>query len=164
MSRVKKEYRSNSKQRYQEFLKENNISEKELSFDKFSKNLEVCNWMFIEYALRTGEKISLPYGFGPIVVTKKKYKTFKEKDGKKYVNLKVNWKKTKEVGKKVYHTNEHTDGYNFRWMWFPGEAKLPLSDIYMFKPGRYMSRAINKYLRKDKNNYKDIYLEWGRKK
>lgn len=159
MSRKKKEYRTYSKERYMEFLKEYKVSEKELPYSKFCKNLEVCNWMFIEYALRTGQKVILPYGFGPIVVNKKKLNKYKEYNGKTYVNLRVNWKKTREYGKKIYHTNEHSDGYNFRWIWFPTEAKTHLADLYAFKPGRYASRAINKYIRKS-GEFKELYLEW----
>jgi hypothetical protein len=159
MSRKKKEYSTCSKENYNRFIRENGITEKELSYKKYVKNLKVCNWMFIEYALRTGLKINLPHGFGPLTVNKKKLKLFKEHDGKKYINLRVDWSKTKKLGKRVYHTNEHSDGYNFRWLWFPGEAKLHLSDLYIFKPGRYASRAINRYIKKSPE-YKELYLEW----
>lgn len=160
MSRTKKEYRTNSKENYLRFLTENKLTEKDLSFSKYTKNLEICNWMWVEYALRTGEKIYLPYGFGPIVVNKKKLKIFKIHKGKKYINLRPDWKKTRELGKTVYHTNEHSDGYNFRWAWFPSECKLHLSDLYVFRPARYTSRAINKYIRHISGDYKDLYLEW----
>jgi len=160
MSRTKKEYRTYSRENYDRFLKENNISEKELPYSKYCKNLEVCNWMFVEYALRTGQKVQLPHGFGTLAVNKKKLKMYKEHNGKKYINLRIDWKKTRELGKKVYHTNEHSDGFNFRWMWFSEDAKLFLSDLYVFKPGRYVSRAINKYVRKVNAQYKELYLEW----
>ena len=159
MSRRKREYRTYSRENYDRFLKENHLSEKDLPYNKYCKNLEVCNWMFVEYALRTGSKVLLPYGFGALAVNKKMLKRYKEHDGKKYINLRVDWKKTKEAGKKIYHTNEHSDGYNFRWLWFNADAKLHLSDLYVFKPCRYASRAINKYLRRP-GQYKELYLEW----
>jgi len=159
MSRRKKEYRTISRENYDRFLSEHNLSDSDISYQKYCKNLEVCNWMFVEYALRTGSKVMLPYGFGTLAVNKKKLKKFKEYKGKKYVNLRVNWAKTRELGKKVYHTNEHSDGYNFRWIWFGVDSKLHLSDLYVFKPGRYASRAINKYIRKPEG-YSELYLEW----
>jgi hypothetical protein len=162
MSRVKREYRTTSRENYDRFLSENKITEKELSFDKYCKNIEVCNWMYVEYALRTGLKVFLPHGFGPIAVNKKMLKRFKEHKGKKYINLRVDWAKTKKLKKTIYHTNEHSDGYNFKWAWFPNEAKLHLSELYVFRPGRYASRAINKYLRKPDAQYKELYLEWGK--
>lgn len=165
MSQRKKEYRTNSKENYDRFLKVNKLTEEEIPFDKWKQNLSVCNWMFIEYALRTGMKVTLPFGFGPLAVNKKMLKRFKEyKDSegntKKVVNLRIDWAKTKKLGKKVYHTNEHTDGYNYKWKWFSEDAKFYLSDLYVFNPGRYASRAINKYLKKPGADYKGLYLQW----
>lgn len=162
MSRTKKEYRTYSRENYDRFIKENNISEKDLPYNKYCKNLEVCNWMFVEYCLRTGNKITLPFGFGPLAVSKKKLKMYKEHNGVKYINLRPDWKKTKEIGKKVYHTNEHSDGFNFKWMWFKEDSKISFSELYVFKPGRYASRAINKYIKKANAQYKELYLEWSK--
>lgn len=163
MSRRKLEYRTYSKENYLRFIAENKVSEQELPYKKYCKNLEVCNWMYIEYALRTGSKVYLPFGFGSIAVNKKKLKLYKEYKGKKYVNLRVDWFKTKQLKKKVYHTNEHSDGYNFRWMWFPNDSRLHLTDLYVFKPGRYPGRTINTYIRNPNFQYKDLYLEHSNK-
>lgn len=160
MSRAKKEYRTYSRENYDRFLRENNISEIELTYQKYCKNLEVCNWMFIEYALRTGEKVPLPHGFGPIAVNKRMLKKYKIYKGVKYVNLRVDWGKTNKIGKRVFHTNEHSDGYNFKWIWFNKEARLHLSELYVFRPGRYPSRAISKYIKKPNAQFQQLYLEW----
>lgn len=162
MSKSKKEYRTYSRENYDRFMKENKLTEQQLSYSKWCKNLDICNWMWIEYALSTGKKVNLPHGFGPLAVNKKMLKRFKEFDGKKYINLRVDWAKTKKIGKKVYHTNEHSDGFNFKWMWFPREAKLFMSDLYVFKPCRYASRAIAKYVNKPNSDYKEMYLEWSK--
>jgi hypothetical protein len=162
MSQRKKEYRTNSRENYDKFLSINNLSEESFPFDKWKQVLATSNWMFIEYALRTGMKVTLPYGFGPLAVNKKMLKRFKEYNGKKYVNLRIDWQKTKKLGKRVYHTNEHTDGYNYKWKWFPHEAKFYLSDLYVFNPGRYASRAINKYLKKPGADFKSLYLQWSK--
>lgn len=160
MSKKKREYRTNSKENYLAFIKEHKISESELPYAKYCKNLEINNWMWVEYALRTGSKVTLPFGFGSIAVNKKKLKLYKEYNGKKYVNLRVDWARTRKAGKIVYHTNEHSDGYNFKWLWFNSDSKLFLADLYVFKPGRYASRAINKYVRRPKSEFKDLYMEW----
>ena len=160
--RTKCEYRTCSKENYLRFLNKKNLTETDLSFKKYSDILNISNWMFIEYALKTGKKIYLPFGFGPLVVSKKKLKIYKEHEGKKYINLRIDWLKTKKAGKRIYHTNEHTDGFNFKWMWFSGESKLHMSDLYVFVPSRYVSRAITTYIKNTKESYKDIYLQWGR--
>lgn len=162
MSQRKKEYRTNSKENYDVFLQKHNLTEADISFSKWKENLAICNWMFVEYALRTGMKVNLPFGFGPLAVNKKMLKRFKEYNGKKYINLRIDWAKTKKLGKRVYHTNEHTDGYNYKWKWFPDEARFYLSDLYVFNPGRYASRAISKYLKKPGADFKSLYLEWSK--
>lgn len=158
--RVKREYSTFSRANYDRFLADHKLTEQDISFEKYVKNLRICNWMFIEYALRTGLKVQLPYGFGNIAVNKKKLKRYKEFEGKRYINLHIDWDKTKKAGKKVYHTNEHTDGYNYKWIWFPKESKIHLSELYVFKPTRAASRAINKYLKKTNSIFKDMYSEW----
>lgn len=159
MSRSKVQFWSHSKDNYNRFLKENNVTEKELSYKKYKRIIETCNWMYVEYALRTGFKVTLPFGFGNISVVKKKIKTFKEFQGKQYINLRIDWAKTKEIGKRVYHTNEHSDGFNYKWRWSGREAKFHLSDLYTFRPQRYASRAISKYVKKPSSQYKDLYME-----
>lgn len=161
--RVKKEYRTSSRENYDRFMKENNLTEKDLSYPKYRKNIEICNWMFIEYGLATGKRITFPFGFGDIAVNRRMLKRYKEYLGKKYVNLRIDWFKTKKEGKKIYHTNEHTDGYNFKWQWFSERAKMHLAELYVFKPCRYASRAINKYIRKPNSEYKDMYMEWNKR-
>lgn len=163
MSKTKREYRTYSKENYNRFIKENNITEDVLSYAKYCKNLEVCNWMFIEYALRTGEKISFPHGFGPVAVNKKMLKRYVEHDGKKYINLRVDWQKTKKLNKRVFHTNEHSDGFNYKWTWFPKESKFFQSELYVFKPCRYASRAIARYVKKPNSHFKEMYYEWTKR-
>lgn len=163
MGRSKKEYITSSRANYDRFIKANNIKESELPFSKYTKNIEVCNWMFIEFALATGRRTTLPYGFGDIAVSKKKLKTYKIHGDKKYMNLRIDWAKTKKEGKRIYHTNEHSDGFNYKWYWFNVKAKMYLSDLYVFKPCRYASRAITKYVRNTTKNYRENYLEWNQK-
>jgi hypothetical protein len=164
MSRRKIQYRTYSRDNYNRFLAENKLTKEDISFEKYRKNLEVCNWMYVEYALRTGEKVKLPHGFGFIAVNKKMlshYKNFLNKNtGKKFINLRIDYNETRKHGKVIYHTNEHSDGYNFKWVWFPKEAKFFLHELYVFNPGRYASRAIAKYVKKPNSEYKELYMNW----
>lgn len=69
--RVKKEYTTSSKENYERFLKEHKVSKSQLSFDKYEKIIKICNWMYVEYMLETGNKVKLPGGFGEIAVSKR---------------------------------------------------------------------------------------------
>lgn len=57
----------------------------------------------------------MPYGLGLIQVVKYRPKSLTQK------SLSVDYKASKEYDKKIYHLNEHSDGYKFRLYW----SKLP---------------------------------------
>lgn len=160
MSRVKREYRTTSRENYDRFMKDNNISEDKLSYSKYEKVIDTNNWMFMEYILETGDKIRLPHGFGDLSINKKMLKKFKEHEGKRYINLRIDWAKTKKEGKKIYHTNEHSDGFNYRWIWFTTSALIHLNKLYVFRPCRYASRRIAQYIKKTGSQYKQLYNEY----
>lgn len=76
----------------------------------------------------------LPLGMGYLCVTK-------------YIPEKaaINWKATKELGKYVYHTNMHTEGYTCRVMWFRvGRASnTHFHEIFKFKAMRDFARSVS---------------------
>jgi hypothetical protein len=81
-------------------------------------------------------------------------------DGKEIIIMPVDWKKTRERGKKIYHMNFHTDGYRFKWRWFVKQARFKFSKYWVFKPSRVTSRKIAEYVLKPNSDYRHIYREW----
>lgn len=61
--------------------------------------------------LYSSTELTLPYRLGTVRIAKYKPKTYTGK------SLSVNYKLSKEVGHKVYHLNEHSDGYKYRLYW-----------------------------------------------
>jgi hypothetical protein len=157
MSRVAVDWRSSSKDNYIQFCKKYpNI---ELSYDSWRNIIYLYNESFKEYILETGEKAKLPFGFGEFSINKKKRKKIKTIDGKEYINLPVDWQKTKEKGKVIYNFNYHTEGYFFGWLWFKPSARFRHSDLWYFKPSRLTSRLLSHYL-KTNDKYQHLYHEW----
>ena len=132
-----------------------------LTFDEWRNIIYSFTDAFREYILETGEKAKLPFGFGEFSINKKKRRKMKGVDGKEFVNLPVDWKKTKEKGKIIYNFNFHTEGYFFGWMWFKDSARLKQTDLWYFKPSRTTSRLLSHYL-KTNDKYQNIYREWKR--
>lgn len=156
--RTKIEWRSASKENYLDFCKKN--PDIKISFDKWRIIVYGFNESFREYILETGDKVRLPFGFGEFSINKKKRKKIKQSsDGKEFINLPVDWKKTKEKGKIIYNFNFHTEGYFFGWMWFRQNARIKHLDLWYFKPSRATSRLLSHYLTVD-NKYQHIYKEW----
>ena len=94
-----------------------------------------------------------------MTTNKKKRKRSKDIDGKEFVNLPIDWVKTKEKGKRIYNFNYHTEGYFFGWMWFKQTARFRNSDLWYFKPSRRTSRDLSHYLKTD-SKYQHTYNEW----
>jgi nucleoid DNA-binding protein len=155
--RTKIDWRSSSKDNYREFCKKYpNIL---LSFDEWRNIIYTFNEAFKQYILETGEKIKLPFGFGEFSIKKKKRRRVSVVDGKEYINLPIDWQKTKERGKVIYNFNYHTEGFFFGWHWFKQNARFKHSDLWYFKPSRTTSRLLSHYIKAD-DKYQHIYREW----
>ena len=157
MPRVHIEWRSSSKDNYNNFCKKNpNIK---ITFNEWRNIVYQYNEYFKNYILETGEKARLPFGFGEFSVNKKKRKKFKNIKGEEYINLPVDWQKSKEKGKRIYNFNYHTEGYFFGWIWFKESARIKNVDLWYFKPSRTTSRLLSHYIQTD-NKYQNIYMQW----
>lgn len=155
--RVKIDWRSASKENYSSFCKKHPSIK--LTFDQWRNIVYSFNDAFKEYILETGEKAKLPFGFGEFAINKKKRKRVKDIHGKEFVNLPIDWKKTKEKGKRIYNFNFHTEGFFFGWMWFKSTARFRQSSLWYFKPSRNTSRLLSHYIGAN-DKYQHLYHEW----
>lgn len=155
--RVKVDWRSAGKDNYKDFCKKN--SQISLSYDEWRSIIYTFNESFREYILETGDKAKLPLGIGEFSINKKKRRKTVTYQGKQYVSLPIDWKKTREKGKRIYNFNYHTEGYFFGWMWFKLTARFKNSNLWFFKPSRTTSRLLSHYL-KTNDQYQHLYCEW----
>lgn len=154
--RTKVDWRSSSRDNYKSFCKKHPTIK--VSFDDWKNIVYSFNDSFREYILETGEKAKLPYGFGEFSVNKK-IRRKKKGLNDEFVNLPVDWKKTKEKGKIIYNFNYHTEGYFFGWIWFKESARFKNSTLWYFKPTRTTSRLLSHYINADEK-YQHLYKEW----
>jgi hypothetical protein len=155
--RVKVDYSTASLKSYKDFCKTH--PEIDITGDEWRVIIYTYVDMFKQYMLETGEKARLPNGLGEFFINKKKRKKFVCVDGVERIALPVDWKKTKEKGKKVYNFNFHTDGYFFGWKWMKKSTTFRFSSLWNFKPTRVTSRLLAHYLKADEK-YQHIYREW----
>jgi nucleoid DNA-binding protein len=155
--RTKIDWRSSSKENYNNFCNKNPTVK--VTFDQWKNIIYLYNDQFKNYILETGEKARLPFGFGEFSINKKKRKKLKTVDGKEIVNLPIDWKKTKEKGKRIYNFNYHTEGFFFGWMWFKESTRIRNINLWYFKPSRATSRLLSHYIKID-SKYQNIYCEW----
>lgn len=113
----------------------------------------MCN-VILEHVLNASEGFKMPYGLGYIQIGKYRPKTYTEQ------SLSVDYKTSKEYGKRIYHLNEHSDGYKYRLHWskvpktFPQRYKYSLSLVRKNK--RRLAQLI--FNKQDYININDIQL------
>lgn len=154
--RVKVDWRSASRENYNNFCKLH--PSLKLTFDEWRNIIYTYNESFKNYILETGEKAKLPFGFGEFSINKKKRR---KRTGlnDEFINLPIDWQKTREKGKRIYNFNFHTEGFFFGWMWFKQSARIKNVDLWYFKASRVTSRLLSHYIKTDEK-YQHMYHEW----
>lgn len=123
--------------------------------DKYVVNYPLYATIIAEFNKRVSEEIVLnaavfriPAGLGYLKIQKKKMdlKFLKEER-----QLKIDWKRSKEHNRLVFHLNEHSDFHRFRWSWNKKSIRIPNHSPYNFKASRTNNRAISKAVKSNKS-------------
>ncbi len=110
---------------YASFLKQNEGVER--SYFDFKRILDRMGTLILERVLERSEGFKMPYGLGFIQIGKYRPKNYDSQ------SLSVDYKASNEYGKRIYHLNEHSNGYKYRLFWskiprtFPDRYKYQLS-------------------------------------
>jgi hypothetical protein len=95
-----------------------NVDE-EVPYFRFKRILDEFNKTVRESVLEASESFKMPLGLGTICIVKYKPKTYTDK------SLSVDYKASKEEGKRIYHLNEHSRGYKYRLYWSKTPQTFP---------------------------------------
>ena len=87
----------------------------DVSYALYNRILDQMCVTILKHVLNASEGFKMPFGLGFIQVVKYRPKNFNSD------SLSVDYKASKEYDKKIYHLNEHSNGYKFRLYW----SKLP---------------------------------------
>lgn len=158
MPRVKVSWRSASREQYKDFKEKNKSIA--ISYEQWKEIIYAFNYDFRDYILTYGDKCKIPFGFGELTINKRKVRKTRLVDGVERIALPVDWKKTREKGRYIYNFNYHTEGYRFKWFWFPKTARFKYSKLWVFKPSRVSSRKITEFLARTDEDFLNIYREW----
>ena len=93
-----------------------------------------------------GRTLEMPFGLGKILIEKKKATAFRT--SKRFID----WQKTMEIGKLVYHLNEHTNGYNYFIRWYK-QGKVKNMKKYRFIPTRDFRRTLAHIIKSKQLDY-----------
>jgi hypothetical protein len=114
-----------------------------MDYDKFKKIFRSLSKAIIEFVLE-GYLFKFPYNLGILRIKKRKMTLNKKM-------LRVNFAETKRLGKTIYHLNEHSSGYYYKFYWDRGI----ISGIrkYSFTPVRIHKRALAKKILEEQKDY-----------
>ena len=111
-----------------------NKYKKGVSRELYRKICYDLNRMIVEDALE-GKVVSLPHSMGSLWI--KKYQTDLD-------NPPIDLNESKKRGKRIYHLNEHSDGYQGRWSWHKYNNAITNKIYYSFTATRANKRAVSK--------------------
>ena len=142
----KKDYGSNDVYKY---YKKTIIPELQVDKQTFRKICDEFNKLISEEILINSEEIRFPYRLGTLRIKKSKMK-YDDKN-----KLKIDWAASRKLGKRIYHLNDHTGGYKYRFYWTKGIVKNITA--YSFIPTRTNTRTLASIL-KDKDRQLDYFM------
>lgn len=97
---------------YRDYVKKNDV---ELKYARYKRIIDEFNKVVKEDILERSQPFKMPYGLGFVCIVKYKPKSYTDK------SLSVDYKSSNEEGKRIYHLNEHSNGYKYRLYW----SKVP---------------------------------------
>lgn len=126
----------------------------DVPYSTYKKVLDAMCDTISKYLLIDSDGFKLPYGLGFIQIGKYRPKNFDAN------SLSVDYKTSKLLNKRVYHLNEHSDGYKYRLYW----SKIPYTFKERYQYSLNLVRANKRKLaqlifnRHDYLNIDDIQL------
>jgi hypothetical protein len=107
--------------------------------------IKVCleaNQLISNEILDSSETIKLPARMGHLSIKKSKLQLG-------YTKLMVDWKSSNLIGKRVYHLNDHRQGYKYRFYWVKRDCNAANKTAYSFTPARTLKRRLAHILKNE---------------
>ena len=119
-----------------------------VGYKKYRSICEDFNKLIIDEILLKAKEFKMPYRLGSLRILKKEmnYSAGKNK-------LKINWFETNKNKTVIYHLNDHTDGFNYRWFWSKKKAIVKNKTIYSFQATRTNKRRLAGLLKTKQVDY-----------
>lgn len=121
----------------------------EVDYSLYKRILDEMCKVILEYIFERSEGFKMPYGLGFIQIGKYRPKTMTGQ------SLSVDYKASKEYDKRIYHLNEHSDGYKYRLYWSKQPKTFPDRYKYQLNLVRQNKRRLAQLIF-NKHDYIDI--------
>lgn len=141
---------------YKDFKKESTL---DIPFKDFKRILLALNEYVMRDKVMHEAKVYIPpYELGRFFINKYRGSQLRNRDETDITsNFGIDWVKSKELKKKVYILNLHSDQYKYKWFWHRSKGNFIYKEIYRFKPLRKYSRELAKVI---KSRQVEYYQHW----
>jgi len=116
-----------------------------ISYSEFVAINETFYKRMMEEVMYRNATFKLPFRMGYLKIIKRKI-NFKN-------NLAIDWKTTNDIGKKVYHMNDHSGGYKYIFKWLKGNIIVQNKYLYRLVITRKYKRELAKLIKQGKIDY-----------
>jgi len=151
MSRPRRDYRTASLENYRKWKAKDKKLSKGVTYKMFLAVIDTYNTAIIDHMVATGEEVKLPHGIGKIGIYRFKPRTHVKK---------IDFKRTKELGYRVFLTNFHSDGMDIKPKWDFKTSRVSQSRIFTFKISRYFHRCIPTELKEKSSKEVEKYRKY----
>lgn len=90
------------------------------------------------YLIETGQVYKFPGGLGELKIRKRKPPMSEQK---------IDYRRTKELGKEMHFMNMHSNGYYARFKWYKNRISLRYKNVFKFVPVRWAKRSLAKAIK-----------------
>lgn len=137
---------------YKLYIKENN--DVDILYSRFKRILDEINKSILECLQDRSDGFKMPLGLGYLRIVKYKPKRLDDK------SLSIDYKASEEYGKRIYHLNEHSNGYKYRLYWTKLPRTFPDRYKYQVQFVRTNKRRLAKLIfnKQDYINIDDIQI------
>jgi hypothetical protein len=134
--------------RYMEEVGDNPLYE--VSYSEF---VSICSDYYKDVidSVFEGETYKMPYGLGELKISKKKIVINKLRP------TNVDWKKSVECGKQVFHLNEHSSGFKYFFHWVKKKNIAVNKYIYRLVMTRENKRKLARLIKSGNYDYYEIF-------
>jgi hypothetical protein len=106
--------------------------------------------------LDEGQDVKLPYRLGNVFIFKRKQTNYGSVSDTNRSGLLIDFHATKIYGKTMFHTNEHTNGYKYRYRWDRHLVNIPNANKYQMVMTRANKRSLAQTLRLGIRDYIEL--------
>lgn len=133
---------------YIEYVKDNPLYQ--IDYTTFRAIIDDYFRYLRDEIIENGKEVKLPCRLGTVRIVKHKPKQYNNK------SLRVDYKASRDHGKLLFHLNEHTDGFKYRYYWNKQNMIITNKTKYQLTMTRANKRRLAVILKNRERDYIEI--------